>query len=73
MSSFNIIDLDDMKDKVLMIIRDALGSPNLMQMLQQCFETQMAREILEAEFFSSDDYVEANNKESARSMQESSQ
>lgn len=47
-----------MKDKVLAIIRDALSAPEINQrVIEDCFMTHEAMEILEADFFSSDDYA----------------
>ena len=58
LSSFEIQDTTDMKDKVLAIIRDALAAPEINQrVIEDCFMTHEAMEILEADFFSSDDYA----------------
>ena len=47
-----------MKEKVLRIIRDALAAPEINQrVIEDCFMTHEAMEILEADFFSSDDYA----------------
>ena len=56
--SWTIQDTTDIKDKVLRIIRDALGADEINQrMIEDCFSTHEAKDILEAEFFSSDDYA----------------
>ena len=52
---FEIRDTTDLKDKVLRIIKQALGEQYIIQAIRQAFSTQLAREILEAEFFSSDE------------------
>ena len=45
-----------MKDRVLRIIREALTAKDLLGAIRQAFQTEIAREIMTVEFFSSDDY-----------------
>ena len=56
LTSFAIHDTMDMKDKVLRIIRDALSSYDIGQAIQSCFTSPIAREVLEAEFYTEDEY-----------------
>ena len=46
-----------MKDKVLRIIRDALNGDDIGTAIEVCFCSPIAREILEAEFFTEEDYT----------------
>ena len=47
-----------MKKKVLRIIRDVLktDTESLQNVIQASFQTSLAKEILEADFYSSDEY-----------------
>ena len=57
LSCYAIQDTTDMKDKVLRIIREALAAEDInQQAIELCFSTHEAKEILEADFFTSDDY-----------------
>ena len=51
-----ISDITSMKDKVLRIIRDALTAEDLKGAIQVVFKSNLAKEILQAEVFTSDDY-----------------
>lgn len=61
---FDIKEATDMKDKVLRIIRDALASNDIMAAIEESFESDLACEIIEAEFFSSDDQFEGSTMRS---------
>ena len=52
---FDIRETTDLKDKVLRIIREALASNDIITAIQESFESDLARDIIEADFFSSDD------------------
>ena len=56
LSGFEIKDATDMKDKVLRIIRDSLNRDDIGTAIKVCFSSPIAREILEAEFFTEEDY-----------------
>lgn len=77
---FSIHETTDMKDKVMRIIRDALSAEDIRTAIKEAFETEAARQIVEAEFFSSDDYENADfgkgglrHHASASTMQEISE
>lgn len=77
---FSIHETTDMKDKVMRIIRDSLAAEDIHTAIGEAFETEVARQIIEAEFFSSDDYENADfgkgrlrHHASASSMQEISE
>lgn len=52
---FYIHETTDLKNKVMRIIRDALTSNGIITAIKDSFKTELAREILEANFYSSDD------------------
>ena len=56
MTCFEIVSSDDMKNKVLRIIREALASDDLIREIEDAFQTSLAKEILEADFYTEDEY-----------------
>ena len=56
LTEFTIYDATDMKDKVLRIIRDVLDADDIVKAIKRCFTSPIAREVLEAEFYSERKY-----------------
>ena len=56
LTEFTIYDATDMKDKVLRIIRDVLDAVDIVKAIKRCFTSPIAREVLEAEFYSERKY-----------------
>ena len=73
LSYYDIADFDDMKDKVMHIMRDAFAATNILEAIERSFQAEDAKMILEAEFFTSDGGGRGSALDTApEAMQESS-